>query len=66
MQINRIRANLTHKVRYQGSDILFQECVLWGTQSRTGAVEMKYIAILQDKASKCVLRVPIEEVDEIG
>ena len=45
---------------------LFQECVLWGLQGRTGAVEMKYSAILQDKVSKSVLRVPIEEVDEIG
>lgn len=66
MQINRIRANLTHKVRYHGNEYLFQECVLWGAQSRTGAAEMKYSAILQDKVSKSVLRVPIEEVDEIG
>ena len=32
MQINRIKANLTNKVRYQGSEYLFQGCVLWGVQ----------------------------------
>lgn len=52
-------------MRYEGNEYIFQECVLWVAQDASGARQLRYSAILQDKANNSILRVPLEAVEEM-
>lgn len=65
MEIKRAKHNLLRPVRYEGHDYIFHECILWAEQDAAGGKRHRYSAILQDKASKSIMRVPLEEVEEI-
>ena len=65
MEIKRAKYNLSRPVRYEGHEYIMQECVLWMAQDAAGGKQLRYSAILQDKANKSILRVPLEEVEEI-
>lgn len=65
MEIKRAKHNLLRPVRYEGHEYIMQECVLWAAQDADGGRQLRYSAILQDKAGKSVLRVPLEAVKEV-
>ena len=65
MEIKRAKYNLLRPVRYEGNEYIFHECVLWAAQDASGARQLRYSAILQDKAASSIMRVPLEAVEEI-
>lgn len=65
MEIKRAKHNLLCLVRYEGNEYIFHECVLWAAQDASGAGQLRYSAILQDKAASSIMRVPLEAVEEI-
>ena len=65
MEIKRAKHNLLRPVRYEGHEYIFHECVLWVAQDASGARQLRYSAILQDKANNSILRVPLEAVEEM-
>lgn len=65
MEIKRAKHNLLRSVRYEGHKYIMQECVLWMAQDATGAGQLRYSAILQDKANNSIMRVPLEAVEEM-
>lgn len=65
MEIKRAKHNLLRPVCYEGHEYIMQECVLWVAQDASGAGQLRYSAILQDKANNSILRVPLEAVEEM-
>ena len=65
MEIKRVKHNLLCPVQYDDREYIFQECVLWVSQDADGNRQLRYSAILQDKAAKSIMRVPLETVDEL-
>lgn len=66
MDIKRVKHNLLRPVQYDGHEYIFQECVLWVSQDADGNRQLRYSAILQDKAANSIMRVPLETVEEKG
>ena len=65
MEIKRAKHNLLRPVRYEGHEYIMQECVLWA-EITTGCRQLRYSAILLDKASNSIVRVPLDDVEEIN
>lgn len=65
MEIKRAKHNLLRPVRYEGHEYIMQECVLWVAQDASGAGQLRYSAILQDKAASSIMRVPLEAIEEM-
>lgn len=66
MEISRVKQSLLRMVEYEGHIYTFQECILWAAQGADGGRRLRYSAILQDKAGKSVLRVPLEAVKNVA
>ena len=66
MEISRVKQSLLCMVEYEGHIYTFQECILWAAQDADGGRQLRYSAILQDKAGKSVLRVPLEAVKNVA
>lgn len=65
MEIKRAKHNLLRLVRYEGHEYIMQECILWMAQDVFGGRQLRYSAILQDKANNSIMRVPLEAVEEM-
>lgn len=65
MEIKRAKYNLTRPVRYGGHEYIMQELILWMSQDASGAKQLRYSAIIQNKAANSIMRVPLEAVEEL-
>ena len=65
MEIKRAKYNLTRPVRYGGHEYIMQELILWVAQDASGAKQLRYSAMLQDRNGHAIVRAPLDTVEEM-